>query len=218
MSSINTNIAAMTALQSLSHISGGLDLKVLPTFDIAQLRAFLLSFTRLGTRLLQLDPGLQPRLGHRRQPEVRDCAVVGLASDGNAEPCAALLLRESADPAEVVKRANAVLAEFQHIRHWLVWPGEDFPRTSTQKPRLNLIQEFAQARLRQQGLKVQTRVVRQDSPGAAILEEARQLGVDVVALATHGRGGLGRILLGSVADKVLRGATMPVLIHRPVRA
>ena len=74
------------------------------------------------------------------------------------------------------------------------------------------------ARLRQQGLKVQTRVVRQDSPGAAILEEARQLGVDVVALATHGRGGLGRILLGSVADKVLRGATMPVLIHRPVRA
>ena len=32
----------------------------------------------------------------------------------------------------------------------------------------------------------------------------------------HGRGGLKRLLLGSVADKVLRGATTPVLVYRPV--
>jgi nucleotide-binding universal stress UspA family protein len=40
-------------------------------------------------------------------------------------------------------------------------------------------------------------------------------GVDLIAIATHGRGVAGRLLVGSVADKVLRGATVPVLIHRP---
>ncbi len=35
----------------------------------------------------------------RQQPEVRDCVVVGLEQGGNAEPCAALILRDSADPA-----------------------------------------------------------------------------------------------------------------------
>ena len=41
-------------------------------------------------------------------------------------------------------------------------------------------------------------------------------GVDLIALATQGRGGLKRLLVGSVADKVLRGATTPVLVYRPV--
>ncbi|MCL4522870.1 MAG: AMP-binding protein, partial [Acidobacteria bacterium] len=87
----------------------------------------------------------------RRQPEVRDCVVLGLEREGNAEACAVLLFRDPAaagqDAAAIVKRANAQLAEFQHMRHWVVWPEDDFPRTSTQKPRTNLIQEFAQQQL-----------------------------------------------------------------------
>ena len=39
--------------------------------------------------------------------------------------------------------------------------------------------------------------------------------VDLIALSTHGRGGLSRVMQGSVADKVVRGATVPVLVHRP---
>jgi hypothetical protein len=39
---------------------------------------------------------------------------------------------------------------------------------------------------------------------------------DTIALATHGRGGLRRRLLGSVADKVVRGTSAPVLVYRPV--
>ncbi len=59
----------------------------------------------------------------RQQPEVRDCVVVGLEQGGNAEPVAALLLRDAAtDAAAIVARANQHLAEFQHIRRWLVWP------------------------------------------------------------------------------------------------
>jgi hypothetical protein len=37
-------------------------------------------------------------------------------------------------------------------------------------------------------------------------------------MATHGRGGLRRALLGSVADKVLRGSTLPLLLVRPRRS
>ncbi len=84
----------------------------------------------------------------RHQAEVRDCVVVALSRDGNAEPCAVLILREGRlDPAEVVKRANQSLAEYQRMRRWYVWPEEDFPRTSTQKPRTNVIQEIVHSRL-----------------------------------------------------------------------
>jgi long-chain acyl-CoA synthetase len=80
----------------------------------------------------------------RQQPEVRDCVVVGLELAGNAEPVAALLLDDAADPADVVARANQHLAEFQQMRRWLVWPDQDFPRTPTQKPKLNVIQQAVQ--------------------------------------------------------------------------
>jgi nucleotide-binding universal stress UspA family protein len=71
-------------------------------------------------------------------------------------------------------------------------------------------------RLRAQSLTVQTRVVGHDKPAAAILDDAQKNAVDLIALATSGRGGLKRLLLGSVADKVVRGAVTPVLVYRPV--
>jgi long-chain acyl-CoA synthetase len=83
----------------------------------------------------------------RRQPEVRDCVVVGLPVNGNAEPCAVLLLHGGAGAEAAVKHANELLAEFQHVRRWYVWPEEDFPRTPTQKPKLNVIRETVIARL-----------------------------------------------------------------------
>lgn len=83
----------------------------------------------------------------RRQPEVRDCVVVGLEQGGNAEPCAVLILRNSADPQAIVNRANQRLAGFQQMRRWLVWPDQDFPRTPTQKPKLLVIQQAAQQTL-----------------------------------------------------------------------
>ncbi len=82
----------------------------------------------------------------RRQPEIKDCVVVGIDRGGNAEPCAVVILREEArgeaQLAGVVERANQSLAEFQRMRMWAQWPQEDFPRTSTQKPRRNAIAEF----------------------------------------------------------------------------
>ena len=84
----------------------------------------------------------------RRQPEVKDVVVIPLPRDGNAEPCAAIILRDNTvDPEPIVKRANETLAEYQRMDTWVVWPDEDFPRTSTQKPLRNVIQQAVQAQL-----------------------------------------------------------------------
>jgi nucleotide-binding universal stress UspA family protein len=64
-------------------------------------------------------------------------------------------------------------------------------------------------------LQVQTRIVFNHQPSVAILEEAGKHGIDLIAMETHGQGGLTRLLVGSVADKILRGASAPVLLHRP---
>ncbi len=87
----------------------------------------------------------------RQQAEVKDCVVVGIERGGNAEPCAIVILRAEADLAAAVQRANQTLAEYQRMNMWVRWPDEDFPRTSTQKPRRNLIGEFAQATLADSG-------------------------------------------------------------------
>ena len=85
----------------------------------------------------------------RRQPEVRDCVVLELQREGNSEACAVLILRNREQaPEPVIEAANNSLADFQRIRRFLVWPDEDFPRTSTQKPQIKVIQEFINNRFK----------------------------------------------------------------------
>jgi nucleotide-binding universal stress UspA family protein len=61
---------------------------------------------------------------------------------------------------------------------------------------------------------VQTRIISNRWVTSAIIDSAS--GTDqLIALTTRGRSGLARLLLGSVADKVVRGATVPVLVYRP---
>jgi len=81
----------------------------------------------------------------RAQRGVRDCVVLGIEKDGNAEACGVLLLAGDAlPPAAIVDGANQWLAEYQKIRRWFVWPEPDFPRTPTQKPILPRIREIVQ--------------------------------------------------------------------------
>ena len=91
----------------------------------------------------------------RAQPEIRDSVVLGLERNGNAEPCAVLLMRDSSGTASkaeaAIRRANAALAAHQQIRRWLLWPEPDFPRTSTQKVRTNIVREVAQQELAASG-------------------------------------------------------------------
>jgi universal stress protein A len=56
-------------------------------------------------------------------------------------------------------------------------------------------------------------------PSDTILQIARQGGVDLIVMGTHGRTGLSRLLIGSVAEAVLRRSTCPVLTIRvPAKA
>jgi long-chain acyl-CoA synthetase len=83
----------------------------------------------------------------RRQPEVKDALVVPLPRDGNAEPCAVMVLRDSPNnPEMIVRRANEALADYQRMNSWFVWAESDFPRTSTQKPRRKVIEHTVQNR------------------------------------------------------------------------
>jgi len=49
----------------------------------------------------------------------------------------------------------------------------------------------------------------------AILDEADAIHAGAIAIATHGRGGIVRLFLGSVADELLRHAPLPILVYRP---
>lgn len=69
-------------------------------------------------------------------------------------------------------------------------------------------------RLQERGFTVQT-AVRQGKPPAAIVAAADELGADLIAMTTHGRGGLRAVLMGSTVEQVLHAATRPLLLARP---
>ena len=72
-----------------------------------------------------------------------------------------------------------------------------------------------QARLREGGARLSSAVTLTGTPGPALAQYVRELGVDLVVMATHGRGGLRRAWLGSVADHLIRNLEIPVLLVRP---
>lgn len=108
------------------------------------------------------------------------------------------------DVPEAEREARLLLLQVQALQQRLQQDAERY------------LEEVA-ARLRQKGLPVRTQVVVEEKPALAILREAEQERAAVIALETHGRRGLSRLILGSVADKVVRGAHVPVLVHRPTK-
>lgn len=71
------------------------------------------------------------------------------------------------------------------------------------------------ARLAEDGIETDLRVVAHEVPSAAIGAMAEELGADLIAMATHGYGGFKRALLGSVASSVLTKSPLPLLLRRP---
>ncbi len=100
------------------------------------------------------------------------------------------------------------------------------PMTATQLPPIPLEpypvwERDAKARLEQiahdrlEGKVKYEIVTRSGLPGPTILAAEGELGADLVVMATHGRTGLGHLLLGSVAERVVRESLKPVLVVRP---
>lgn len=71
--------------------------------------------------------------------------------------------------------------------------------------------------LKAKGIRAGARV-RIGEPPMEIVAAAKELGSDLIAMTTHGRSGLGRLLFGSVAEEVLRSAPIPVFLMRMTEA
>jgi long-chain acyl-CoA synthetase len=83
-----------------------------------------------------------------RQPEIKAAVVIEIEGPHGPELLAVLILRDIRANAEAtVNRVNELLAPHQQIRRWYVWPGEDFPRTATQKVRKQVVGEVVRAEL-----------------------------------------------------------------------
>ena len=95
-------------------------------------------------------------------------------------------------------------------------PTPDVTASELEASRLaaeKLVGEVA-SRLRKVGITCET-VIRDGDPATLIKEVAAEQNADLIAMATHGRTGIGRTLLGSVADDVIRNTHLPVLVVRP---
>jgi nucleotide-binding universal stress UspA family protein len=93
---------------------------------------------------------------------------------------------------------------------------EQIERTQTESRRkaedyLDQVVQGLRARL----LRISSKVVDESQPAVGILEWAQKHPTGLIAMQTHGRRGLTRLMLGSVADKVLRGSMVPLLLQRP---
>jgi len=99
--------------------------------------------------------------------------------------------------------ASYILHEVEVVQEGLVREAESYLRDKAEL-------------LRARGIKAEVRVTVDDRAEDAILHEAEKENAGLIALETHGRGGLSRLVLGSVTDKVVRGAHVPILVQRPV--
>jgi universal stress protein A len=101
------------------------------------------------------------------------------------------------------------LHEFEHYQVLVLTPQELAEKMEEQAyEELNRLTEQIK-----KTVKVKT-VVRQGKPFVEIIKEAREKDMDLIVMASHGRTGVSHMLMGSVAEKVVRKAHCPVLIVR----
>ena len=74
--------------------------------------------------------------------------------------------------------------------------------------------ELLADRLKKKGVKARAKTVA-GAPAAEVIKSASEEGADLIIITTHGRSGISRWALGSVADKVLRTSRIPVLLVTP---
>ncbi len=68
---------------------------------------------------------------------------------------------------------------------------------------------------RQRGIYATWEVIRGNA-AQSVVEFAHSNGIDLIAMSTHGRSGLGRLILGSVAERVVLDSGLPVMVIRPI--
>jgi len=126
--------------------------------------------------------------------------------------------------AEVLEYAAALAAKLDaklHLLHAIAWPliGAEIPIALSDtalaevvgRARAELVQLAA---ARAGGAKIASVEAHTGDPRSAIIADAERFGADLIVMGTHGRRGIARMWLGSVAEQVARVAPCPVLLVR----
>jgi nucleotide-binding universal stress UspA family protein len=196
----------------------GADLLVLTTHGRGPLRRAWLGSVADGLIRRMPCPILAVRPGDSEGPPSQDWSFrhMLVTLDGSAESKNILPFAKA-----LARAAEARMTLLRVIpRHYPV--SSPYP-SHTGYGLQNLEEEAAAARnalekiavpLMEEGYTVESETVSATHPAEGILDFVEQNKVDLVAMETHGRGGVARLILGSVADKVIRGATVPILVHR----
>lgn len=107
------------------------------------------------------------------------------------------------------------------VRHNVAYQGGGVASIPYTKEQLEKLKDEAMAylervsnRLQNSKIAIECSVAVNESPAEAILEAENEVNATLIAMATHGRGGLSRFAIGSVADKVMRSSEVPVLMVR----
>lgn len=147
-------------------------------------------------------------------------AAAGLRAD------VILLTVGKPEDAEATPRTRALPAIFpvaapSGSRLAMATPAEVIPHAAEDREQAierleaSLKDYLANCAARLPGLAVQTRVLISDDPARTIIDVAREEAVDWIAMTTHGRSGISRLLAGSVANAVIRSGIAPVLVVHP---
>ena len=118
-----------------------------------------------------------------------------------------------------VKVEITLLGVITLLRHWVV-VGEASAPVSYTEEELNLIKQRVANYLTKTGESIKKprvvikTMVSSGNASEEILKAVGEIKADLIAMSTHGRSGLRRLAFGSVTDKVLRGASVPVLMVR----
>jgi nucleotide-binding universal stress UspA family protein len=107
------------------------------------------------------------------------------------------------------------------VRHKIPYQGAGMASIPYNDDELSRFKEQATAYLETVSKKFKTeklnifcKVAVNENPAEAIIDAEQELNCDLVAMSTHGRSGISRFTVGSVAEKVLRGGGVPVLMVR----
>ncbi len=124
------------------------------------------------------------------------------------------LAEESLDQVRELVRIHRSKVILLRVAFALVFPGADPTKAQIQvTEEAEGYLEKIQKKLKAEGIRVET-VVRYGFPAEEILAHINRGGVDLLAMTTHGRTGPVRMVMGSVAEQVVRHSAIPVLLVR----
>jgi nucleotide-binding universal stress UspA family protein len=180
----------------------------------------------------RLKPAWVVMLSHGRGAVARFFLGETASEFVRSSPCPVLLVHPTADPPDLtavpVARHVLVPLDGSELAERILGPATEFARAVgadvTFLTALAAVPNPTEAtryledradRLRKAGLTVGVRTVPQGSAADVIVAEAAAKPGTVVALTTHGRGGLSKLVWGSVTDDVVRRTSAPALVLRP---